>query len=112
MSSFPIIESGDISRSASFYEDALGFEHKYRFPDEGDAEYVYLERQGSGLGIAGGTGRGGFSLCVYVEDVDEAAERLRSLGAEELQAPADQAWGERMASYADPDGHTVLIMSA
>jgi lactoylglutathione lyase len=111
MSTFPIIESRDIGRSAAFYEDAFGFEHTYRFPDEGDVEYVYLERKGSGLGIAGGTGRGGFSLCVYVEDVDEAAERLRSLGATELRPPEDQPWGERMASYADPDGHTVLIMS-
>jgi lactoylglutathione lyase len=111
LSTFPIIESDDIDRSAAFYEDAFGFEHKYRFPDQGDVEYVYLERKSSALGIAGGTGRGGFSLCVYVEDVDGTAERLRELGAKELRPPDDQPWGERMASFEDPDGHTMLIMS-
>ncbi len=68
-----------------------------------------MKRNGSELGIGQGKGRGGFELCVYVEDTDAAAERLRSLGAKQLSEPQDMPWNERLAYFEDPDGHRLHV---
>ena len=106
MTTFPIIYVADVERSARFYGDAFGFETTFRWDgDDGRAEFVALRRGESSLGIGHGEGRGGFELCLYVEDVDAAAERLRELGAREVSPPADQPWKERLAYFDDPDCH-------
>jgi uncharacterized glyoxalase superfamily protein PhnB len=112
MRSFPILYVGDVERAAAFYEQAFGFERTYRWPPgDAPAGYVSLRRGESGLGLAAGSGRGGFELCLYVEDVDETAARLRDLGAREIAPPADQPWGERAAFFDDPDGHRLHVTS-
>jgi uncharacterized glyoxalase superfamily protein PhnB len=68
-----------------------------------------LKRDGSELGIGQGEGRGGFELCVYVDDTDAAAERLRSLGAKQLTEPQDMPWNERLTYFEDPDGHRLHV---
>jgi uncharacterized glyoxalase superfamily protein PhnB len=111
VSVFPIISSADVERSARFYEEAFGFERAFRWPLEGGKlDYVYLTRGEHGLGIGRGeAGSMGFEICIYVEDVDAVAERLRELGAEEIEPPADREWGERMGYYQDPDGHRLHV---
>ncbi|MBD0329812.1 MAG: VOC family protein [Thermoleophilia bacterium] len=105
-----MLYSADVDRAARFYEDAFGFERTYRWPAEGERlDYAALRRADSHLGIGLGEGSGGFELCVYVEDVDATAERLRALGAREIAAPADQSWGERLAYFEDPDGHRLHV---
>lgn len=117
---FPIVYVDDVARSERFYCEAFGFETVYRFPAEGLSDFVYLrlEPSGIGLGAAGGEnvhgrpvapGAGSFELFLYVDDMDEACARLRALGAPELRAPADEAWGERRAYFADPDGNAIHI---
>jgi lactoylglutathione lyase len=51
-------------------------------------------------------------LCVYVDDVDEAAARAAALGIEQVAPPADMPWGERTAWIADPDGNLVMLTAA
>jgi lactoylglutathione lyase len=46
---------------------------------------------------------------VYTDDVDAAVADLRSAGVRVIAEPADQPWGERVASLADPDGYVVHI---
>lgn len=46
------------------------------------------------------------SLHLYVEDVDEVAERAVAAGAKIKRPVADQFYGERMGSFEDPFGHT------
>ena len=108
MSSFPIIYSADVRRSAQFYEEAFGFRRTFEW-DEPDGVFIALERNGSHLGIGEGKGRGGFELCIYVDDTDAAAERLRTLGAREVSPPADMPWNERLAYFEDPDGHRLHV---
>ena len=105
MSAFPILYVADVERAAAFYERAFGFERTYRWEDD----YIALRRGDSHLGLVRGEGRGGFELCIYVDDVDGTAALLRSLGAREIDVPADQPWGERMAHYDDPEGHRLLV---
>ena len=42
---------------------------------------------------------------VYVDDVDAHFERARAAGAEIVQEPADQEYGDRRYDAKDPEGH-------
>jgi len=46
---------------------------------------------------------------IYVPDVDAAYLRALDAGAESLQEPADQEWGERTANIRDPYGNNWYI---
>jgi lactoylglutathione lyase len=114
-SAFPIISTPDLTRALGFYSDLLGGTVAYRFPDEGDAEYVGLDLGSSHIGIgvdpnleADATPQR-FSLWVYVDDCDAVVDTLRAAATPILEEPVDQPWGERMARVADPDGNMVMI---
>jgi catechol 2,3-dioxygenase-like lactoylglutathione lyase family enzyme len=117
---FPIIYVSDITRSEAFYRDAFGFEAVYRFPPDGRSEFVYLALGPTGIGLGaseaenvhGGPiapGSGAFELFLYVDEMEAACERLLELGAPQLRAPENEAWGERRAYFADPDGNAIHI---
>ena len=42
---------------------------------------------------------------MYVGDVDEHCVRARAAGAEIVEEPADQEYGERRYAAVDPEGH-------
>lgn len=120
---FPIIYTADLRQALAFYRDALGFTETYRFPDVGEAVFVSMKLDDStGVALAGPgeslhgrpvvPGAGGFELCIYVDDVDDAVADLAGRGHDILLEPADQPWGERMAYVADPDGNPVMICAA
>jgi catechol 2,3-dioxygenase-like lactoylglutathione lyase family enzyme len=52
MDTFPIIHCRDLERSLRFYRDELGFTEKFRWPENGPLEFLYVERDDSGLGLA------------------------------------------------------------
>lgn len=114
---FPILSTPDLSRSLAFYRDLLSGEVTYRFPPHGVPEFVALRYGPSSLGIAAepadesppSTPTTRFALWIYVDDCDAAIQRLRAAGAQVTEQPADQPWGERMATVADPDGNRVLV---
>jgi lactoylglutathione lyase len=120
-SPFPILYSDDLPRALGFYRDLLGFEETFRFPDDGELEFVALGLEGGqlGLGRADRPAYHGrpvrpvsghrFELCVYTDDVDAAIARLRAAGVPVLREPADQPWGERLAYVEDPDGNPVHV---
>ncbi|MCA8975268.1 MAG: VOC family protein [Planctomycetes bacterium] len=45
------------------------------------------------------------SLYVYVDDVGAHCERARAAGAEIIEEPADQPYGDRRYGACDPEGH-------
>jgi PhnB protein len=45
------------------------------------------------------------SIMLYVEDVDSVVNRAVAAGATVLMPVADQFWGDRMGTVADPFGH-------
>jgi catechol 2,3-dioxygenase-like lactoylglutathione lyase family enzyme len=111
---FPIVYADDVARSAAFYVDNLGFEEVHRFPPEGEADFIFLKLDPLGIALSKRTpaneGRE-FELCIYADDVDAAAEQLRAAGAEEVQAPQDMEWGERLTYFRSPGG-TLLHVTA
>ena len=111
---FPIVYVDDVTRSAQFYVASLGFEQVYRFPLEGEPDFVFLKLEPLGIALSQRRAEHAgsqFELCIYAADVDAAAEELRAAGAEEVQPPADQPWGERLTYFRDPDG-TLLHITA
>ncbi|GAA0593315.1 bleomycin resistance protein [Kribbella sandramycini] len=108
---FPIVTTGDLPRLLEFYGAGLGGEEYYRIPAEGAAAYVALRFGTASLGLAAGeaTGAAAIALWVYVDDCDAAVERARAVGAEVVEGPATQAWGERIARVLDPDGNQVVL---
>jgi lactoylglutathione lyase len=111
VSTFPILYVSDVDRAARFYEDAFGFERTYEWTQDGRVVYAAHKRGESRLAFGEGEGRGGFELCIYVDDVDATAARLRDLGAGEVKAAEDMPWGERMAYFDDLDGHRLHVTS-
>jgi len=116
-SAFPIIGTPDLVEMLRFYQDLLGGVVTYRFPAEGDAQYVGIDLGSShlGLGQDDAVSRGAqqrFSLWVYVDDCHDAVATLRQAGVPVLAEPAVQVWGETVARVSDPDGNTVIVGSA
>ncbi len=118
---FPIVYAHDVERSAAFYRDAFGFEQTFQWPDEGKPSFVFLRLEPLGIGIGAADaenvhgrpvlpGSGAFELCIYVDDMNAACKRLRTLGAPELRAPRNEPWGESRAYFADPDGNAVHVV--
>jgi lactoylglutathione lyase len=108
--SFPILSAPDLEATAAFYA-SLGFQETYRIPPEGDPAFVTLERAGATIGIARADADAvdRFAYWLYVADVDATYERLTAAGAAGVEAPADQPWGERVASVRDPAGFLVHL---
>ena len=50
-------------------------------------------------------------LYVYVENVDETYQRAVEAGAETLELPSDQLYGDRRAMFKDPWGNLWQIAS-
>jgi uncharacterized glyoxalase superfamily protein PhnB len=108
---FPIMTVADVERAIDFYTSVFGFEKRYAFEEEGKTTFAFLELEPLGIGVAARRSAEDpeVALWLYTDDVDEAAERLRAAGADEIQAPADQPWGERTCAFRSADGHLIHV---
>ena len=51
------------------------------------------------------------SLYVYIDDVDAHCARARAAGAEIVEEPAEQGYGDRRYGVRDPEGHQWFFAS-
>ncbi len=124
------ITVNDVEESIPFYRDALGLEI-VQDVSSGDHRWLTFGTESQpGLGIvlsdphAGRSPADGDALQELLvkgvlpnivfssDDVDAAFERVRASGAEVLQEPADQGWGQKDCAFRDPSGNTVRIAQA
>lgn len=99
-------------RSLVFWRDLLGFEVAYAFPSPDHPAFVTLEVEGGSIALAEAAGPvapGSSAVWVYADDVDALVGSLRRSGVVVTAEPGDRAWGERVASVLDPDGHVVHV---
>ena len=116
---FPVVYATDVETTARFWE-RLGFSRYVELSPDGKPGYVGLRRDDAELsvtarewpqeqyGLAMGDGPR-FEMFVYTDDVDTLIAALRAEGVPVLADPADMAWGERIATVADPDGNPVAL---
>ena len=127
---FTNITVNDVEASLPFYRDALGLEVQNDV-SYADSRWVTLGTAAQpGLGIvlsdphAGRSQteadqiqelltKGSLPMLVFAtDDLDKMFETLRASGAEVLQEPMDQGWGQRDCAFRDPSGNHVRIAQA
>lgn len=114
----PYLTVRDGQAAIEFYSRAFGFEaygEVMRDSDGrvqhagmrlGEAVIMFGPEEGSmGLKARSAESSDSLSLFVYVPDVDALHARADRAGAQVVQAPADQFWGDRTAVYKDRDGY-------
>jgi lactoylglutathione lyase len=109
---FVILQTPHLGRAVAFYTERLGFEERYRFPENGATAFTVVGLGPFSLGlaeVADVAPAGRVALWLYADDVDAEIEALRTVGVAVAKEPADMEWGERMASVLDPDGNEVFI---
>lgn len=115
----PYMTVRDAGASLEFYAKAFGFKVEGMVMKDaqgvvqhagmslGEAKIMFApQRMSSDMRTPAASGAtDSLSLYVYVKSVDALAKRAQSAGAQLLQAPADQFWGDRIAIFRDPDGY-------
>jgi catechol 2,3-dioxygenase-like lactoylglutathione lyase family enzyme len=119
----------DAEQALTFYRDALGLELRYDVandgfrwitlgsPEQPDVQIVvsdYLaDSPADRDALAALITKGAMSGVNFSSpDLDATFEKVRASGAEVLQEPMDQGWGERDCAFRDPAGNMVRISQA
>lgn len=114
----PYLSCADAARALEFYKTAFGATEVMRMPGPdgkiGHAEIrigraaVMLASEFPQMGFRSPQSLGGspVNILIYVEDVDAFAARAIAAGAQVLRPVADQFYGDRSCTLADPSGHT------
>jgi uncharacterized glyoxalase superfamily protein PhnB len=111
----PYLLYEDVDAALDFLARAFGFREALRYTAEGGYVSHAEMRLGDGTIYLGDPGDGyrnprrlgGVTVHVnaLVDDVDAHCERARAAGAEIVEEPADQPYGERRYGAVDPEGH-------
>jgi PhnB protein len=115
----PYLMVRDGARAIAFYRDAFGAGEVMRFntPDGkiahaevkiGDS-HVMLADESPEFAGPQTLGGAGISLMLYVDDVDATFARAVAAGATIRRPVADQFYGDRVGTIADPFGHVWSI---
>jgi catechol 2,3-dioxygenase-like lactoylglutathione lyase family enzyme len=106
----------DLETAKSFYEDVFGVD--VVFEDETSAclkfEHVFVNlllasaarEQVEPAAVAAREAGSRFQLSIWVDDVDAVCALLEERGVQLLSGPIDKEWGMRIATFADPAGHS------
>ena len=105
----------DVKRAKEFYEGV--FAMPMIFEDEDSVAFRFdnmiinlLKSSAAGeliepRAVAGPDAGSHFQLTIWVEDADAVCAELTSYGVGLLNGPTNRDWGQRTASFSDPDGN-------
>jgi lactoylglutathione lyase len=100
----------DMGRSVAFYRDVLGWPLTCQFPER--TEFAaggmalalrYASKPGGSAALQGEIA-GRCQLGFWVEDVEAFHRDRAARGTPCIQPPTEDAFGAKLAVYADPDG--------
>jgi hypothetical protein len=101
----------DVLKSSAYFRDALGFKIEFLYGEppnyagvSRDNIAVHLEAAANTSCQVGQTG-----LNVFLDDVDELYQELRSRNARILKPPHNRPWGMRNCVVADLDGNYICF---
>jgi lactoylglutathione lyase len=105
----------DLGRSKSFYRDVFSLpvifedDESVVFGFENTVLNLLLSSAAGELidpaNVAEREAGSRFQLTVWVDDADRVCADLGGHGVSLLSGPIDRPWGQRTASFVDPDGH-------
>jgi uncharacterized glyoxalase superfamily protein PhnB len=111
----PYLLYEDCAGALEWLSKAFGFEETLRYEDNGNVTHAEMRVGGDSEIMMGDPGgdfqspkRGryiGAQIHVYVDDVDAHFEHARAAGAEIVNEPEDQFYGDRRYDAKDPEGH-------
>ncbi|MER5860711.1 VOC family protein [Streptomyces sp. NPDC059688] len=113
--SFVTLPVADQDRALRFYRDVLGFEVTADLPMPPGRWLQVAPRGARTVFTLSGPGMGDFEpgsargIMLVTTDVDADCARLTEAGAE-VRGPDDHPWG-RMASFRDPDGNGLMLLT-
>jgi uncharacterized glyoxalase superfamily protein PhnB len=110
----PYLLYENAARALDFLSRAFGFQESFRSEDGdriahaemtlGDGR-IMVGQPAEGFKSHEERGGGTVLMYVYVDDVDAHCDRARNAGAEIVDEPSDQEYGERVYHARDPEGH-------
>ena len=94
----------------NLYKEILGLP-----VDHENDNFIMFDTKGSRLAFhrlrkGGRLDRPTIELHLEVDDVDEVCSSLQRRGIKFVEKPANRPWGNRMASFHDPEGYVVEIV--
>jgi len=111
----PYLLYGSCENALDFLHRAFGFEEVLRYTGAGgyvthaemrlDGVPIYMGNPGEGYRSPKELGQETVGIYVNVDDADAVYERARAAGAEILEEPSDQEYGERRFTARDLEGH-------
>ena len=119
----------DPDAALGFYRDALGLEVRNDVSSDG-FRWITVGAPGQSVNIVlsqphGGRSqvegdallslvtKGSLQAAIFsADDLDTTFEKVRASGAEVLQEPVSQPWGDRDCAFRDPSGNLVRIAQA
>lgn len=119
----PTLNVHDPDNAYAFYQKAFGLEAGAQLRDDGnkltrgelkyhDSTIILAPENSKRPSPLTAKSAAPSALILYVDNVDAAANRAKKAGADIVEAPADQAWGERTALLRDADGYLWQLTSA
>lgn len=100
----------DMDRSVAFYRDVLGWPLKCQslerteLATEGTTLALHYASKPSGAAAVQGEMAGRCQLGLWVDDVEAFHQDMVARGTLCIQPPTEDAFGAKVAVYADPDG--------
>ena len=110
----------DVEKSVAWYRDVIGFTVDQQYEREGKLMAVSLKagdvhilvgRDDGAKGWDRLKGEGMSLQITTTQDIDEIAQRIKSVGAMLETEPTTTPWGARTFRLKDPDGFKLVISS-
>jgi catechol 2,3-dioxygenase-like lactoylglutathione lyase family enzyme len=111
--SMPVLQVADVTRSAAFYCDKLGFRMHGTWGDGPD--FAIVQRGSVTIALDKSEGDGPiptnqyWAAYIYVEDADALCAEVRGNGVDIVRDPEDAPYGCRDFDIRDPDGHLLAF---
>ncbi|MEM7237453.1 MAG: VOC family protein [Pseudomonadota bacterium] len=110
--SMAVLPSADVARAVVFYRDRLGFTVGGLWPDDGSPDFAIVRLGDVTVGLDGHGGsndRTGWSVYIYLDDVDAFHEALMARDVAIQRPPEDAFYGCRDMDILDPDGNLLAF---
>jgi uncharacterized protein len=119
----PVVHFEVMGRDGEALKRYYGELFEWQVDSSNPMNYGIIDREanlnGEGIGIGGGIGQmpdgmdmpGALTFYVQVPDVEASLAKAESLGGTRLMGPAEVMDGLVVGMFADPEGHTVGVMS-